>query len=506
MPELANALAAADLEALAARAETTARRAVAVAPERIDYRYNLAGALALRGATDAAAAAFRQVLVLAPAHGPALNNLGLVLKDQSLVEAAVASHRRALAVLPGDIDLHRNLLSALLYLPEIDEDRRFAHHLAFGRALPSSSPTPARPPDGRRLTVGYLSSDFRDHPVGRGLEPVLAGHDRSRVRLVLYMQRHRVDETTRRFESLADLVRDVTPLDDDEAALMMRADGLDVLVTVAGRYDRNRPGIAARRAAPVQVSLHDPATSGLAANDGLVADPVLVPRGSRERFVERVVRLPCFVVQAPLPPVPPMRSSGRPLTFGSLNAPAKLSRPTLALWARLLRRAPGARLLLKSKNLFASPTLAGRVRAIFAEDGVDPARIELRVQVEPLDRHLANYHDIDVALDPFPFSGSTTTFEALWMGVPVVTLPGERMAGRWSASMLAAAGLDALIAADEERYVEVALATAGDTAALDRMRRELRPRLVSSPLMDGRRRARQLERVYRALVARAARG
>ena len=503
MPELVNALAVADFEALRVSAERVARRAVALAPDRPDYRYNLAGCHALRGSTDAASGLFRQVLALAPAHAPALNNLGLVLKDQSLVAAALEGHRRALAIEPANADIHRNLLATLLYLPDLDERQRFARHLAFGRVIsaaaasPPAAPSPREP--GQRVTIGYLSSDFRDHPVGRALEPVIAAHDRARVRVILYLQRHRTDDSTRRFASMADLVRDVTPLDDAEAARMVRADGVDVLAIVAGRYDRNRPGVAAHRAAPVQVSLHDPATSGIAEMDYLIADPDLVPRASAERFVERVIRLPRFVVLAPLPELPSARVAGRPPTFGSFNAPAKLSDPTLMLWARLLRQVPDARLILKSKNLFASRVLAERVHRVFARHGVAADRIELRAAVEPLDRHLANYRDIDVALDPFPFNGSTTSFEALWMGVPVVTLAGEQMAGRWSASMLRAIRLHETVAADGERYVEVAATLVQDSARLDRLRADLRSRLKESALTDGAARARQLERVYRAL-------
>ena len=507
MPELVNALAVADFEALRLSAERVARRAVTLAPDRPDYRYNLAGCHALRGGTDAASGLFRQVLALAPAHAPALNNLGLVLKDQSLAAAALDSHRRALTIEPANVDIHRNLLAALLYLPDPDEDRRIARHLAFGRAISAAAahpPAASSPRDpGQRLTIGYLSSDFRDHPVGRALEPVIAAHDRTRVRVILYLQRHRSDDTTRRFASMADLVRDVTPLDDAEAARMIRADGVDVLAIVASRYDRNRPGVAAHRAAPVQVSLHDPATSGIAEMDYLIADPDLVPRGSTERFVERVIRLPRFVVLAPLPELAHARVAGRPPTFGSFNAPSKLSGPTLALWARLLRRSPDARLILKSKNLFASRVLAERIHRVFAQHGVAADRIELRAAVEPLDQHLANYGGIDVALDPFPFNGSTTSFEALWMGVPVVTLAGERMAGRWSASMLRAIGLHETVAADEDRYVEIASMLVQDPTRLDRLRAELRSRLKASSLMNGVARAQQLERLYRALHRRA---
>jgi len=498
MPEIANALAVADQETLRMSAVARARRVIALAPGRADYRFNLAAAWGLRGSTDAAAQALRQALALAPDLAAAHNNLGLVLKDQSLAESALAAHGRALAIAP-DAALHRNRLAALLYGDVADEAQRFALHRAFGRFVAPAHPPPVLPHGPRdRLTVAYLSSDFRDHPVGRGLEPVIAAHDRRRLRIALYIQRHRPDDITRRFEAMADLVRDVGDLDDAAAAALMRRDGVDILVTVAGRYDRNRPGIAAHRAAPVQVSLHDPATSGLEAMDYLIADPVLAPRGSGERFTERVVRLPHLVVQTALPAEPETRLPG-PLTFGSLNAPAKLSDRTLSLWARLLAAHPDWRLLLKSKNLFASEVLRARLHHAFAAHGVAPIRLELRAEIEPLDRHLANYRDIDIALDPFPFTGSTTSFEALWMGVPVVTLRGARMAGRWSASMLRALGLDDLIAEDEDDYLEIAGKLAADRARLAVLRTELRGRLQSSPLMDGAARAKQLERAYRAM-------
>jgi predicted O-linked N-acetylglucosamine transferase (SPINDLY family) len=502
MPELVNALSVIAFEALRLSAESIARRALALAPLRPDYRYNLAGCHALRGDTDGAAAAFRQVLALAPDHAPALNNLGLVLKDQSLVERALAAHHRALAIEPANADFHRNRLAALLYI-DVDEAQRFALHRAFGRAIAPAFPAPAptRTPK-QRLTLAYLSSDFRDHPVGRSLEPVIAAHDRSRFRLGLYVQHHHPDETTRRFVSSADYARDVSQLDDEAAARLMRDDGVDILVVLAGRYDRNRPGVAAHRAAPVQVSLHDPATSGIEAMDYLIADPVLAPRGGGERFVERVVRLPRFVVQAPLSAVPPTRVSGPGPVFGCCNAPAKLSHETLALWARLLARLPESRLVLKSKNLFASRVLSERVRAFFAAQGIGAEQLELRAAVEPLDRHLANYADVDIALDPFPFNGSTASFEALWMGVPVVTRRGTRMAGRWTTSMLEAIDLADLVAAGEDAYVAIAAGLAADRARLQALRGSLRPRLQASPLMDGRRRARQLERLYRAMWER----
>jgi predicted O-linked N-acetylglucosamine transferase (SPINDLY family) len=254
------------------------------------------------------------------------------------------------------------------------------------------------------------------------------------------------------------------------------------------------------------VSFHDPGTSGLTAFDYLIADPVLVPRRPAEWFSERVVRLPWFYVHPPLddaPPLvaPPCRANGI-VTFGSFSNPAKVNDEVLRLWTRILREVPGSRLVLKFRDWFQAPGLRARLRSHCIAQGVDPSRLELGGENETTANHLVRYNRIDVALDPFPFAGATTTFEALWMGVPVVTLCGAYMAGRWGASMLHAAGLGELIAHTPDEYAVVAQRLASAPERLAELRSTLRQRVARSPLCDGKGRARQVERLYRAMWRR----
>jgi len=285
-------------------------------------------------------------------------------------------------------------------------------------------------------------------------------------------------------------------------AALVRADEVDVLVVLAGRFDRNRPLVAAYRPAPVRVSFHDPGTSGLSAVEYLIADRTLVPRRREERFSERVVCLPSFYIHAPLegPQVGPLPAAERGyVTFGSFNNPAKVNDEVLALWGEVLRAVPGSRLKLKFKNWFGNQGLRERMlRGL----GSESDRVEFMAAEAARGEHLALYNDVDIALDPFPFTGSTTTFEALWMGVPVVTLAGAAMAGRWSASILQALKLPELVAGSRAEYVGIAAGLAGDLSRLAGLRAGLRDRVAGSPLCDGRSRARQVERIYRALWRR----
>ncbi len=485
------------------------RKALAVDPDFPLALNNLGVALQQEGQLEEAVTLYRRAQARAP-DADASNNLGLVLPVFGEHAEALAAFRRAVERRPEFSTAYRNLLGGMLYDPGLGEEERWSTAREFERryagAAPARSFANERDPE-RRLVIGYVSSDFYDHPVGRNLEPVVAHRDRSRFAVICYGEVMKPDEVTARFQGLADGWRSTVGLTDGQVAEQVRADGVDVLVLLAGRFDRNRPLVAAHRAAPVQVSFHDPGTSGLSAMDYLIADRVLVPRRPGERFTERVIRLPSFYIHAPIadaPEVsPPPAVERGPVTFGSFNNPAKINDRVLALWRAVLHAVPNARLKLKCKNWFASATL--RQRFIDRLD-VAPERIDFDLEDRRLTDHLALYADIDIALDPFPFTGSTTTFEALWMGVPVVTLLGETMVGRWSASMLHALKLDELIARTPEEYVRIAAGLAGDLGRLAELRAGLRERLARSPLCDGPLRARQMDRVYRTLWRRWCKG
>jgi predicted O-linked N-acetylglucosamine transferase (SPINDLY family) len=406
---------------------------------------------------------------------------------------------------PERVGLWRNRIAAVLYDPKRDEQhhhdllRRFAERFA---GIPPARAATKRDPE-RRLRVGYVSSDLIDHPIARNLEPVLANRDRARFETIVYAEIAQPDARSTRLQGLVDGWRQTVGLTDGQLAEIIRADAIDILVCLATRLDKGRPLIASHGAAPVQVSFHDPGTSGVPGMDYLIGDPVLTPRGGAERFSERVVRVPRFYVHAPLegsPGVGPAPSIGNGyVTFGSFNNPAKLNDGVLGLWGEVLRAVPGSRLQLKFKNWFGN---AGLRERMIKGVGVAGERIRFGVEDVGTGAHVGLYNGIDIALDPTPFTGSTTTFEALWMGVPVVTLLGSTMAGRWSAAMLGAVGLGDLIAKSREEYVAIAARLAGDQGRRTALREALQGRVAGSSLCDGRGRARQIERLYRALWRR----
>jgi len=485
------------------------RAAVTMKPDFAEAHANLGAAWRSLGRFDAAEDSLRTALRLAPNHAPAYANLGLLLFDQGRTAAAIEAYTRGLQLDPRHLPLWRNRLAAVLYDPKRDEAEhrrlleRFVRTFATPPAPVASREEPRDPE--RRLRIGYVSSDFVDHPIARNLQPVIEHRDRGRVEVIAYAEGAPPDATTVRLQGLFDSWRVTVGQSDAELASTIRRDRIDILVCLAGRLDKGRPLIAIQRAAPIQVSFHDPGTSGLPGMDYLIADPVLVPRKPVEGFSERVVRLPWFYVHAPLdaaaPVAPPSRQRGF-ITFGSFNNPAKLNDDVLRLWARIVRETPRSVLQLKFRDWFASPGLQARLRGLFMQEGVEASRLRLGGDTDTTASHIARYNDIDIALDPFPFTGSTTTFEALWMGVPVVTLQGDYMAGRWSASMLRAAGLGELVARTPDEYAAIVAQLTGDADRLASLRAGLRARVAASPLCDERGRARQMDRIYRTLWRR----
>ena len=420
------------------------------------------------------------------ASAEAWNNLGDALLGLGDLDAAAAAYRRC-----GEIGSASSWASNLLFCLCYDRDTtaKALHRIATEwarRYAPRGRPKPSRGAVSGRARVGVLSSDLRDHPVGRNVLGLFEHH--REVELHAYAEVGRGDEVTDRFRAHADGWTSTVGLSDEEVAERMRREGLDLLVVLAGHTARNRPLVAAWGAAPVQASFHDLTTSGLGLMDWWVTDAVLHPEGTRERFTEKLWRLPHFYLHRPpeeAPEVGEVPSGVRGhVSFVSCNNPAKLTAEVVRLWSRVLDAVPGSRLLLKYKDWFIDEVVQARFRTMFERAGVGPERLDFRGG--DLRRHdqLALLNEADVALDPFPFNGSTTSFEALWMGVPVVTLAGERFVGRVGASVLSALGLEELVASDEEGYVARAVALAEDRRRLADLRRSLRPRLAASPLCD----------------------
>ncbi|MDE2295981.1 MAG: tetratricopeptide repeat protein [Gammaproteobacteria bacterium] len=471
-------------------------------PESVIAWNNLGCLLRSAGRLQHAEHCLRRAIELAPANAAAHDNLGSVLKDAGAIDEAITAFRRAVELDPGSPAIHGNLLYALSFVatrpePILEEARR------WGRKFAPASP-PREPPaatahrDGRPLRVGYVSPDFREHCQSLFTLPLFANHDRGAVRVYGYSDVVRPDEITRRIAAHTDEWRDVRGLDDDALASQIEADAIDVLVDLTMHMAGGRPGLFVRRPAPVQLCwLAYPGTTGNGAIDYRVSDPWLDPPGAERQYVERTVRLPdafwCYDPLATEPdvaPLPALRNGF--VTFGCLNNPCKLTDATLETWVPVLRALPASRLVLLLPD---GPRRAQRA-AFLAARGVDPQRIDF-VDYRPRGEYLRSYRRIDIGLDTFPYNGHTTTLDALWMGVPVVTRIGETSVGRGGWSQLAQLGLSRLAADGDAAFVATAVALAADWPALAALRAELRERLARSPLQDARRFARNLERVYR---------
>ena len=479
---------------------------------RSDYaeaHYSLGVTLFDEGDLDAAVAAYRRALAVAPDHEGCRNNLAFVLQVLGRGAEAVELYRRGIAAGPNPETAARYLSLNSLYDPNTDLDARYRDQRKAEDKFARPFYAAVRHENGtdplRRLRIGYLTSDFRDHPVGRNVAPLLGSRDRAGFEVIAYADIPAPDWMTARFQTMVDTWCPISGLSDEEVAAKIRADRIDILVVLAAHFDRNRPLVCAYRPAPIQISFHDLLTTGLEVVDYFIADRAVLPKRPRERFTERAIRLPSIYVHAPLADVPvtaPPSAAAGPVTFGSFNNPAKVNDQVLELWAKVLEAVPGSRLLLKFRNWYLVRSLQERISATLCGLGIQQSRIQFDGAPDPTAGHLARYGRVDVALDTFPFSGSTTTFEALWMGVPVVTLAGDTVASRWSSSMLRVLGLDALVADTTAGYIAAATALARDSERLAALRSTLRERICRSPLVNGPLRARQIERVYRAVWRR----
>ena len=492
------------------------RLALRCRPGFPDALTNLGNALKDQGQIAEAIACYQEALRSDPRSPQALNNLGGVFKDQGRHEETIAHFRQAVELQPGYRDAVGNLLFTLNSSDTLPPQALFAEHRRLGAQLeaqvqagPGIPPRTNNQAAGRPLRIGYVSPDFREHSVSQFFWPVLDAHDPAAVETFCYAEVMVPDAMTERLKYRAGHWLGTVGMSDEALAARIRADGIDILVDLAGHTAHNRLPVFARRPAPVQITwLGYPNTTGMSSIGYRLVDAVTDPEGVADTLAtEELVRLPgCFLCYgppeaAPEPSPPPSLAAGA-VTFGSFNNPAKLSDSTIELWAALLSRLPGSRLLLKGQA-FADAGTSALVRERFARRGVEAGRVELVARIPDAAGHLGAYGRIDIALDPLPYNGTTTTCEALWMGVPVVTLLGDRHAGRVGASLLGSLGLDEFIAADRESYLATAIALASDAGKLTALRRELRPRMAASPLCDAPAFARKLEGVYRDLGSAA---
>ena len=526
------------------------RAALSIRPGYAEAQLNLGNALVAAGRRDEAIAHYRAILSANPHNAAVANNLGNLLKDLARLDDAAAFYRQALASDPGDPEAWSNLgvvrlgsgdtgeamecfrrsLALNPGLPEVRSNLIFTRYfdpatttealIAEHRRWNEVHAAPAQksivphtndPVPDRRLRIGYVSVDLRDHVVGRTLLPCFEAHDRERFDIVCYSGTGTRDAIAERFRRGSVLWRETSRFRDENFAAQIREDRIDILVDLGLHTAHNRLPVFARRPAPVQISwLGYPGPAGLDAIGFYLSDPFLDPPAHRTHspLGEPLLLPDCWCGYGPTPdspdPGPLPAAACAHVTFGSFNNVAKINPQVLALWAAILRRVPGSRLRLLSK--------AGRIAHIvdaLVQHGVAPERVEFldyEPSAEPGEprgtrlshRYLQRYLDIDIALDPFPYNGMTTTCDSLWMGVPVVALIGDHPISRASFSLLSNVGLHELAAPSRDAYADLAVTLALDLPRLATLRSILRARMKASPLLDAARLARNVEAAFRS--------
>jgi predicted O-linked N-acetylglucosamine transferase (SPINDLY family) len=512
------------------------RRAVELDPKMPEAHAGLGHALNVLQRSQEAVTCFEAALRLRPAYPDALLGMSTAQRDLGRTSSAIIALLRAREISAGARDYAMSLAYLYEEFGDLEAARRTRHEAAtlspslvfesaalmseqydpylddraaaesarqWGLRQAAARPIPLRPlAPGGKIRIGYVSADLYRHPVGWLGAPAIGAHDRDAFHVTIYANQTRADDLTARLKTETDRWVPILGLDDDQAAAKIVEDGIDILVDLSGHTAGNRLGVFARRPAPVQLSwLGYFATTGLSTMDYILLDDAHLVPGAEELFVEKVIRLPhgrfCYRPPEDAPESERLASDGR-IVFASFNNAAKINGQVLALWAKVLAATPDSDLLLKWRS-FADPLLQARIRADFGKMGVDPARIKFE-GASPHQEMLARYNHIDIALDPFPFSGGLTSCEALWMGVPVITLPGSRPVSRQTHSILKSIGHGEWSTSTEEAYIQRAASLAADAAARRSVRANLRKEINNSVLCDAKSFARLLEKSYASIL------
>jgi predicted O-linked N-acetylglucosamine transferase (SPINDLY family) len=524
-------------------------KALELKPDFVEAQNDLGCALKFAGKLEEAAAAFRRVLVLRPTHAGAYNNLsttlrtlgrlgeaaaaceqavalepdlpeahanlGIALTDVGKLDEAAASFQRALELRSDYAAIHSRLLFGMQYRPGVTPAELAQAHAEYNYRQAAKFRSSWRPHENsfhpeRKLKVGFVSAGMGLHPVGYFLIGLLENIDRDQFEIVCYSDRARKDDMSALLRASSLAWYDIFQVPEQQLATRIRDDRIDILFDLDGHAGRERLLVFARKPAPVQVTwMGYVGTTGLEAIDCLLADRWHVPAGAEPHYCERVLRMPhgyvCYQPPRYAPDVSPLPAQQNGyVTFGSFNQPTKINPQVVALWSRLMNRVGGSRLLLKYRG-FDDASVRNRFLAMFAAEGIAADRIEMQGK-SPHGALLAEYRRVDIGLDTFPYSGGLTTCEALWMGVPVVTWPGETFAGRHSLSHLSNVGLPATVTSNQQEYLECTTGLADDLSRLAAVRRALRDQMASSPLCDASRYARdwadKMREVWRNACAR----
>jgi protein O-GlcNAc transferase len=467
---------------------------------------NLGTALRTLGAVDEATTALRQAMALRPDYHIACCNLGNVLKDTGNLEKAISCYRRAVEVQSDDSVSHSNLIFTMQYDPVYGAADILREALRFNAMHAVALSGEIRPFDNvpdpdRKLRIGYVAPDFRDHCQSFFTLPLLSNHHHEEFEIYCYSSIPQPDLVTEKITTCADVWRPIAGLTNTQAAELVRSDKIDILVDLTMHMSNGRPLLFARKPAPVQVAwLAYPGTTGLSTIDYRLTDPYLDPPGDSDlAYSEKSVRLPdtfwCYdpLATEPMPNELPAPAQGR-ITFGCLNNFCKVTAPTLALWARVLNALPDSRILIMARP----GKHRQRVLDQLAEKSVKASRIEF-IDFQPRDQYLKTYHQIDLGLDTIPYNGHTTSLDSFWMGVPVVTRVGQTVVGRAGLSQLHNLDLLELAAFNDDEFVEIGVKLAGDLPRLASLRSNLRERLQRSPLCDAVLFTRHVESAFRQM-------
>jgi protein O-GlcNAc transferase len=487
-------------------------QALGLQPDSAEAHANRGNVLREMGQFAQARQSYERALQLRPAYPEALSNLAVTLQESGDAEAAIEHYQQALALNPDYLQAHSNMLFAMSFAPRCTPQDYLAQARAYGQkvqalARPFDSWSVAPLSDGQPLRVGLVSGDLRHHPVGLFLEGILALLPRSQIELVAYPTLADDDALTARIQPFFSAWTPLTAMTDEAAARQIHADGIHLLIDLAGHTAGNRLPLFAWKPAPVQLSwLGFLASTGVPGMDYLLADPISVPASAEGDFTEQIWRLPdtinCFTTPAEGPEQgvqdTPASHSGH-ITFGSYQNPAKVSDAVLSTWSRVLAAVPSARLRLQSRALDHEVERQALTQRL-SQAGIDPTRVSLVGAIASREAHLASHREVDIILDTFPYPGITTTCEALWMGVPTLTLAGRTMLSRQGATLLHVVGLDDWVADSEQSYVDLAARHASDVPRLSALRRELRERARLSPLFDAPLFAQRLTQALREMA------
>jgi predicted O-linked N-acetylglucosamine transferase (SPINDLY family) len=482
-------------------------RAVQVAPGSLNARLNLSKALRRGGEAAEAIRILEEGLGAATASPDALTHLGLAHEQLGAMDRAVACYRQALALAPADAKIHSMLLYALTMHPGVSREETFRQHLEFGRVFggKAGDVTHANNRDrDRQLRIGYVSADFWQHAVACFIEPVLRHHDRSGFAVFCYANVGEGDATTARLKQLDLHWRSILGLSDHDFLRLIRDDAIDILIDLSGHTGGNRLPVFAHRPAPVQATwIGYPNTTGLKEIDYRLVNG-FTPPSQDASYTERLFRLPttaaCYDrhAGAPAPAPPPAAHTGF-VTFGSFNSVKKLNDDVIRVWSAVLRAVAGSKLLIKSSGT-REPEVRARLGDLFSRNGIDAGCVDFE-GASPAPHHLERYAAVDIMLDSFPYTGGTTTRDALWMGVPVVTLFGEALSHRMSAELLRGVGLREWIAYSPDEYVSLAASLASDLDRLVSLRAGQRDMLRQTASFNPKIFMPQLEQALRTMWA-----